>query len=190
MADASSSNQYTASIATTVTATSPYAWIQDPLNPRGAVALYRDMSGGHVLLTLGSLVGARWDQQADYVTPIGSSLPVASLGVRQKAASVPMVLSYDAALEGGRLQAMLESAGQLVVRGPFGLVRHPIYGGVVLGLLAVSLLTRPLALVPSLCGIVFLTLKARHEERLLREAVPGYDAYCRRVRRRFIPFVL
>ena len=59
-----------------------------------------------------------------------------------------------------------------------------------LELFAVSLLTRPLALVPAICGVVFLTFKARHEEQLLREAVPGYDAYCQRVHRRFIPFVL
>lgn len=91
---------------------------------------------------------------------------------------------------GNALTPFPRPRGQLVVRGPFGLVRHPIYGGVVLELLAVSLLTRPLALVPALFGIVFLTLKARHEEQLLREAVPGYDAYCRRVHRRFIPFVL
>jgi protein-S-isoprenylcysteine O-methyltransferase Ste14 len=90
---------------------------------------------------------------------------------------------------GSALTPFPRPRGQLVERGPFALVRHPIYGGVLLGLLGVSLISRPLALLPTFASAVFLTLKARHEERLLREAVAGYDDYCERVRRRFVPFV-
>jgi len=97
----------------------------------------------------------------------------------------------DQCLADARLSSLFpRPRGQLVERGPFALVRHPIYGGVLLGLFGVSLISRPLALLTTFASVVFLTLKTRHEERLLREAVAGYGEYCERVRRRFAPFVL
>jgi protein-S-isoprenylcysteine O-methyltransferase Ste14 len=77
----------------------------------------------------------------------------------------------------------------LVSRGAFGLVRHPIYGGIViaaagLGLLAASVAALGVAVL--MAG--FFDLKSRREERWLVERVPGYAAYRRRVRR-LIPWV-
>jgi len=103
------------------------AWIQDPLNPRGAVALYADMSSGHVLLTLGSLASGTWAQQVDLAAPIGSSMPAASMGVRQVIAALPLVLTYDVAAEGGALRNLLMTSGQLVVRGlPVAALLDPV----------------------------------------------------------------
>lgn len=107
----------TATWQTSSTITSATPWIQDPLNPRSAVALYADMSSGHVLLTLGSLAGGNWGQHVDLAAAIGSDLAAASIGRRQKIAGLPMVLTYDVAAEGGRLRTLLMTSGQLVVRG-------------------------------------------------------------------------
>jgi protein-S-isoprenylcysteine O-methyltransferase Ste14 len=52
-----------------------------------------------------------------------------------------------------------------------------------------SALTSPLALVPTAAlGAVF-DGKRRREEAWLRERLPSYAGYTRRVRHRFIPFV-
>ncbi len=71
----------------------------------------------------------------------------------------------------------------LVERGPYGIVRHPIY---VAGLL-VFLGYGFLASVPATAAVTLLVLlwhvKAGVEERHLAERFPGYDAYRRRVRR-------
>lgn len=77
----------------------------------------------------------------------------------------------------------------LQVGGVYGLARHPIYGGVLLIASAWSLIRSPLALVPSALLLVVLELKSRHEESMLAERYPGYEAYRRRVRWRFVPWV-
>jgi protein-S-isoprenylcysteine O-methyltransferase Ste14 len=77
--------------------------------------------------------------------------------------------------------------GRLVREGIFGMVRHPIYGGVILLALAwavwrMSLLHLGLAVIVAL----FFAAKARKEERWLVDRFPDYTDYRRRVRA-FIP---
>lgn len=73
--------------------------------------------------------------------------------------------------------------------GSYRLVRHPIYGGLLLGGLGWACLTSALALVPAgLLAAVFAGKSAR-EEAWLEERYPGYPGYRTRVRRRFVPFV-
>jgi protein-S-isoprenylcysteine O-methyltransferase Ste14 len=73
--------------------------------------------------------------------------------------------------------------------GAYRLVRHPIYGGVLLMAFAGSLLSSPIALVATgLLAVVF-ELKSRHEESMLVMRYPEYEAYRRRVRWRFVPGV-
>lgn len=81
------------------------------------------------------------------------------------------------------------SGGDVRRTGAYGLVRHPLYGGVFLGGFAWALLTSPLALLPAALTVPFFELKRRREEAWLRKEHPEYDAYSREVRRRFIPFV-
>lgn len=71
----------------------------------------------------------------------------------------------------------------------YRLVRHPIYGGLVLSALGWSLVMSPLALIPTaLLGAMF-ELKSRFEETLLVKRYPGYEAYRERVRWRLVPWV-
>ena len=71
--------------------------------------------------------------------------------------------------------------------GPYALVRHPVYGGVVLGALAWSLWLSPAALAPTAFTGAFLDLKARREEAWLEQRHARYGDYRARVRRRFLP---
>jgi protein-S-isoprenylcysteine O-methyltransferase Ste14 len=78
---------------------------------------------------------------------------------------------------------------RLVETGAYRLVRHPIYGAIILmaygwGLYVQSWLT--LAYATLLC--VFLDLKSRREEHWLKEKFPGYVEYSKRVRK-LIPFL-
>jgi len=77
----------------------------------------------------------------------------------------------------------------LVEGGVFGLVRHPIYGGLIIGALAWGLLTNSLlALALAVVLLLFFEVKSRREERQLLARFPGYAGYRRRVRK-FFPFV-
>jgi protein-S-isoprenylcysteine O-methyltransferase Ste14 len=73
--------------------------------------------------------------------------------------------------------------------GIFGLVRHPVYGGVILIGLGWSLADAPLGLVPTALLAVLFDLKARREETWLIERFPEYDAYRARTPRRFVPWL-
>lgn len=77
--------------------------------------------------------------------------------------------------------------GELRTDGVYGMVRHPIYGGVLLLAFGWSLLRGPIALVPTAALAVLFVLKSLREEHLLMEHYPAYAAYRQRVRKRFIP---
>ncbi|MFC1700366.1 methyltransferase family protein [Patescibacteria group bacterium] len=81
--------------------------------------------------------------------------------------------------------------GQKVIdTGPYAIVRHPMYAGVV-----PMFLFMPLALgsfwamlfFAPICAIII--LRILNEEEVLRKGLPGYTAYCKKVRYRLIPFV-
>jgi protein-S-isoprenylcysteine O-methyltransferase Ste14 len=84
----------------------------------------------------------------------------------------------------------LKENHELIQRGPYRVVRHPIYSGLLLMILGTAILVGKLGgfvvLAFSFCG---LWVKLRREEALLTEQLPGYSEYMRGTRA-LIPFVL
>jgi len=73
---------------------------------------------------------------------------------------------------------------RLVDSGAYRLVRHPIYGGLILGAFGWGLVTAsPVALGGALLLAGFFDLKSRREEIWLAEQLDGYDRYRDRTRR-------
>jgi protein-S-isoprenylcysteine O-methyltransferase Ste14 len=73
---------------------------------------------------------------------------------------------------------------QLVESGAYRLVRHPIYGGLILGALGWGLATAsPLALGGALVLLAFFDLKSRREEIWLAEQFADYGSYRARTHR-------
>ena len=80
-------------------------------------------------------------------------------------------------------------AARLVDDGPYGLVRHPVYGGLILAGLGWAVARgSAAALLAAIVLFVFFDLKRRREEAWLVERFPGYAAYRARTRR-LIPWV-
>jgi protein-S-isoprenylcysteine O-methyltransferase Ste14 len=73
--------------------------------------------------------------------------------------------------------------------GPYGVVRHPIYLGLLLIALGFSLITTPWGLVVTAVLAVVLDLKRRVEEDFLRTVYPEYDVYCAAVPSAFVPYL-
>jgi protein-S-isoprenylcysteine O-methyltransferase Ste14 len=80
-------------------------------------------------------------------------------------------------------------ATPLLQTGPFGLARHPIYGGGIIAMVGWALLNGAwLGLLAAAGLAIFFDAKARLEERWLSATFPEYRYYRRRVRK-LIPFV-
>ncbi len=78
---------------------------------------------------------------------------------------------------------------QLVEHGAYRLVRHPIYGGLLLGAFGWGLLTHSwLALLGAAALFVWFELKTRREEARLAEKFPGYADYRGRTKK-FFPWI-
>lgn len=84
----------------------------------------------------------------------------------------------------------IENEQYVISTGPYLIIRHPMY----LGMLLIALFT-PLALgsfwsiIPFLLSIPSTILRIKNEEKLLFENLPGYKDYCLKTRYRLVPLI-
>ena len=84
----------------------------------------------------------------------------------------------------------VEAAQAVIQRGPYAIVRHPMYLG-----MAITALGMPLALGSYVALPLFalqvplLMYRLIHEERTLCRELPGYTEYCQRIRSRLLPWL-
>lgn len=78
---------------------------------------------------------------------------------------------------------------QVVAKGVYGFIRHPIYTGDLLLLLGLELALNSWLVAGILLLAPIVLRQAVKEEKMLVRNLPGYDVYCARTKR-FIPFVI
>jgi len=84
----------------------------------------------------------------------------------------------------------LKADPELVSNGPYALVRHPIYAGILLAVVGTALVIGPVWLLVVVIVCAYFLYAAAQEERLLTEAFPlEYPAYKRRTKM-LIPFII
>jgi protein-S-isoprenylcysteine O-methyltransferase Ste14 len=82
----------------------------------------------------------------------------------------------------------LEKDQRVIATGPYGIVRHPMYAGIVLLMTGMPVgLGSVAALTMSAAMIGLLIVRLVDEEKLLRAELPGYGEYCARVKWRLAP---
>ena len=89
--------------------------------------------------------------------------------------------------------ATVKENHELICRGPYKIVRHPIYTGLVLAVLGTFIAAWPTVggVILVVAMILALWIKAQQEEKLMRGQFPeAYPAYRKRVRSGIIPFLL
>ncbi len=75
----------------------------------------------------------------------------------------------------------------LIDSGPYRLIRHPIYTGVLLTAFGSALAHgHPVVFVMAIALAIFFSIKSRYEETLLRQVFPGYREYEKQTGR-FLP---
>lgn len=100
---------------TQITLPSETAWISDPLSPRTAVAVTVDKRGTYTAIG-GTGRSAGFGQVVDLASPAGATRPVASIGTRQFASQVPLIL-FNPTDDQAAMQTLLMGAGEILVRG-------------------------------------------------------------------------
>jgi protein-S-isoprenylcysteine O-methyltransferase Ste14 len=123
-----------------------------------------------------------------------SSLNVAGQAVGVLGYVLSMAITYWAMLSNPFLATTVriqeERGHQVATTGPYQVVRHPMYVGVILMWLSTALVLGSLwALVPAVFMALLFVVRTVLEDRLLQAELPGYAAYAQRVRRRLIPGV-
>ena len=145
----------------------------------GWVALQAVLMAGVVVA---GLLGRGWPESA--------STLLAFSGVALAAGGAAVVVAAARALGRG-LTPFPKPSGAvgIVERGPYRVVRHPMYAAGSLFFTGYSLALSPAALAVTAALVLLWGLKARVEERFLLAAEPGYAGYRQRVRHRLVPFV-
>ena len=123
-----------------------------------------------------------------------SPLPVALAPVGAVAMMLGTWIAY-AGLRANRFASIIvrlqpKRGHRVADRGPYAVVRHPIYAGAFLTALGAPLvLGSAWGLIGSVMLILLTARRAVLEERFLAEGLPGYRDYARRVRWRVVPWL-
>jgi protein-S-isoprenylcysteine O-methyltransferase Ste14 len=84
----------------------------------------------------------------------------------------------------------IEENQQVIATGPYAVVRHPMYLGLILMMLFTPLaLGSYWAVIPALLIVPMNVYRIRGEEEVLLRGLPGYRDYCLKTRYRLIPFI-
>ena len=88
----------------------------------------------------------------------------------------------------GTVRIQTDRGHAVASAGPYRLVRHPGYAGWMISNVAVVIMLGSLwALVPAVIAVVALVVRTALEDRTLREELPGYQDYVRKVHHRLVP---
>jgi protein-S-isoprenylcysteine O-methyltransferase Ste14 len=157
------------------------AWTWPEMGPRGEGWVALQLVLIAALATAG-IRGRRWPSSTRSLRLLAAG-PAALTGAYLLAAGIGGL--------GKQLTPFPKPVQQANLRrdGAYGLVRHPMYGGVLLLASAWSLVSSPAALAPWAVAALFLDAKRRREESWLSEEQPEYEAYRQEVRHSFVPFV-
>ena len=132
--------------------------------------------------SFGSFLGIRVTQQVGLLGLIGLGLDL-----------VGILFAIWARLTLGRNWSnvlALKEKHELVQKGPYSIVRHPIYTGMLLGVLGTAMTTGLLAsYLGFICMLFGLLIRAQSEDRLMAKQFPETHPSYRRRTKRLIPLI-
>lgn len=90
----------------------------------------------------------------------------------------------------GTVRIQKEKDHNVINTGPYKIVRHPGYLGMLAGSAALPLaLGSALAFIPLGIMIILIIVRTSYEDTTLQKELPGYASYCQEVKYRLIPFI-
>jgi 2-amino-4-hydroxy-6-hydroxymethyldihydropteridine diphosphokinase len=136
-------------------------------------------------------LGAIWGVVLLVTGKLDMGWPARVLGLTLAVGGIMLLLAAVRALGSAMTADPIPKAASLIESGPFQVVRHPTYSGVLLILVGFSVAfgSWPAGVVAFLLAAFFFA-KAQFEERHLRILYPEYAAYSERVKARLIPYLV
>ncbi|KAA3631956.1 MAG: isoprenylcysteine carboxylmethyltransferase family protein [Bacteroidetes bacterium] len=90
----------------------------------------------------------------------------------------------------GLVRIQEEKNHKVINTGPYAVVRHPGYIGLIVGAFGMPLaFGSAWSLVPTVVMVIVIIFRTWFEDKTLQEELEGYKAYCEEVKYRLIPFV-
>jgi len=84
----------------------------------------------------------------------------------------------------------VENEQNVISSGPYALVRHPMYlGMVIMSLFMPIALGSYISIIPMIFIIPITIIRIKNEEEMLLKNLNGYKAYCSKIKYRLIPFI-
>ncbi|MCA9374390.1 isoprenylcysteine carboxylmethyltransferase family protein [Candidatus Peregrinibacteria bacterium] len=82
----------------------------------------------------------------------------------------------------------VEKEQKLITTGLYGIVRHPMYVGVIIMYYTLPIVMGSYwAIIPLLPLLPIMVIRTLNEEQVLKRGLPGYKEYCKKVKYRLIP---
>ena len=122
-----------------------------------------------------------WSEVPEWCVILSSALFLAGYGMYAEVMRENAYLSRTVEVQDGQ---------KVIDRGLYAVVRHPMYLATLLMFLPIPLILGSLwGLIPMAIYPVAIVIRIANEEKVLKEGLAGYGAYCQRVKYRLIPFI-
>jgi len=122
-----------------------------------------------------------WSPVPDYIALIGDALVVLGLFIN-------IIVFRENTFGGSTIETVEDQ--KVITTGPYALVRHPMYAGVLVMMIGVPLaLDAWLGLVAIALLLPVLIWRILDEEKLLKNDLPGYKEYTQKVHYRLVPYL-
>jgi protein-S-isoprenylcysteine O-methyltransferase Ste14 len=158
--------------------------------PRGQ-AWDRRLLGAYFLVTIATFLTAGMDSgRFGWTGEVPVAVTVAGASLMLLGQVLFALAKRENAFFSATLNIQTERGHRVCETGPYRIVRHPGYLGMLASLLAFPLVVNSYwAFVPVSVGALLLVVRTILEDRFLIEQLPGYGDYANRTRRRLLPGV-
>lgn len=146
--------------------------------------------GAVVIAPIAMFTIAALDRRFGWTAPMSPPIRIAGFAVAAAGGALTFLAMYANRFFATTVRIQTDRGHQVVDAGPYGIVRHPGYTGMIAFNLGVPLLLGSWwAMLPALAASALFVLRTALEDRTLRAELSGYSAYAARVRKRLLPFL-
>ena len=147
------------------------------------IAVYPVFSFGSLVIMGFDAIRYQWSAMPFWLTFVGIFIFVSVAPVALWAMAVNKFFEWTVRIQNEREQYVCNS-------GPYVIIRHPGYAGLIMSLLAYPfILGSWWGFLPNLILILIIVIRTALEDRTLQKELPGYREYAQKVQYRLIPLI-